>query len=276
MSKELNSCNRGFKYIELFLQWRGRLNTKNLMVSLDISRQSASKIIAAYKNLHPNTLSYNASKKSYEPTDQFVPKIEGNSLQKYVSLFHQGLYPLSASIILDSGHSSPSPDIVRAIVRAIELHQRLDIAYASINSPSFEERIIAPHALIYDGRRWHARAWCEKNQKFRDFVITRIREVFSIEGETEYCQSCDEGWNTWVDIIVKPDPRLSEECKSIVAMDYDMKVDTFGILKRTYKVRGAMVLYWLQQLRLDTYSDKPESQQIILSDECINMIEKWI
>jgi predicted DNA-binding transcriptional regulator YafY len=143
-------------------------------------------------------------------------------------------------------------------------------------SPEFEERIISPHTLIYDGSRWHVRAWCEKNQGYRDFVLTRIREVFGIEGSSQYGLELDKGWNTWVDLSIEPDPRLNEARRNIVAMDYGMSVDTSEKLRRTYRVREALVIYWLQQLRLDRYNDRAEVQQIVLSDTSLADAERWI
>jgi predicted DNA-binding transcriptional regulator YafY len=178
--------------------------------------------------------------------------------------------------MLASGQCSPSPQILRPILNAIENHQRLDVFYASIASPEFEERIISPHTLIYDGSRWHVRAWCEKNQGYRDFVLTRIREVFGIEGSSQYGLELDKGWNTWVDLSIEPDPRLNEARRNIVAMDYGMSVDTSEKLRRTYRVREALVIYWLQQLRLDRYNDRAEVQQIVLSDTSLADAERWI
>jgi hypothetical protein len=273
---QVSHQNDAFKYIELLLQWRGRLNTGDLMTRMGISRQSASKAISSYKKLYPNTLNYNAREKRYEPAEEFLLEFTSGSFQEYISLFHGELSNSLSTSFLPSTHRPPSPYIVRPILNAIENHQRLDVFYASISSPEFEERIISPHSLIYDGSRWHVRAWCEKNQQFRDFVLTRIKEVFGIEGNTRFGLELDKGWNTWVDLSIEPDPRLSDARRNIVAMDYGMEIDASGRLKRTYRVREALVIYWLQQLRLDRYSDCPEAQQIVLSDSCLEDVERWV
>lgn len=275
-SEQISHQNSAFKYIELLLMWRGKLNTGDLMVRMGISRQSASKAISNYKELHPNTLNYNASEKRYEPAEEFLPEFTSGSFQEYISLFHGELSDSLSTSFLPSTHRPPSPYIVRPIINAIENHQRLDVFYASISSPEFEERIISPHSLIYDGSRWHVRAWCEKNQQFRDFVLTRIKEVFGLEGDTRFGIELDKGWNTWVDLSIEADPRLSEARREIIAMDYGMTADASGQLKRTYRVRGALIIYWLQQLRLDRYSDKAESQQIVLSGSSIKVVESWM
>jgi hypothetical protein len=264
------------KHIELLLQWRGRLNTGDLIESLGITRQSASKLITSYKELYPNAVSYNAQVKSYEPTPKFSPRLTDGNFQEYLSIFQRESTGTLPIYMLASGQCSPSPYILRPILNAIENHQRLDVFYASISSPEFEERIISPHSLIYDGSRWHVRAWCEKNQGYRDFVLTRIREVFGIEGSSQYGLELDKVWNTWIDLSIEPDPRLSEARRNIVAMDYGMSIDASEKLRRTYRVREALVIYWLQQLRLDRYNDRAEVQQIVLSDTSLADAERWI
>lgn len=46
-SEQVSHQNSAFKYIELLLMWRGKLNTGDLMVRMGISRQSASKAVYA-------------------------------------------------------------------------------------------------------------------------------------------------------------------------------------------------------------------------------------
>ncbi len=162
---------------------------------------------------------------------------------------------------------APDPKLVRQLLRAISQKQRIDIGYASINTPDYEDRIISPHSLINDGARWHTRAWCEKNQEFRDFVLSRINAIHNIEGQASKSQNDDKLWNTLVQFNIEPDPRLSAERQRIVALDYDMNTTLDGRHKRTYKVRAALLIYWLQHLRLDRYREKAEAQQIIISPE---------
>ena len=38
-------------------------------------------------------------------------------------------------------------------------------------------RRITPHAFGYDGFRWHVRAYCHLDNKFKDFLLPRILEV---------------------------------------------------------------------------------------------------
>ena len=274
---------QAFHAIELVLQWEGRLNTSHLMKLLAITRQSSSRLINDYKARYPEHLTYNASLKCYEPTEQSRPTLFSAGLENYINLMADrfcdyGSDAVGESTVLRmvSGHHSPSSLIVRPIIQAIRHQLRLDVAYASITSPDFEERIICPHTLINDGHRWHVRAWCEKNQDYRDFVLTRIRNVFDAEGKSLHGREHDQGWNTWVTFSIEPDPRLDAARRRIVAMDYGMTVDVSGNLTREYSVRAALLIYWLQQLRVDRYRERTEAQQIILTSQSRTDLEPWL
>lgn len=272
-----------FERIELIVQWEGRLNTRHLTEALGVTRQTASRFISAYKKSAPNNLVENKSLRCYEPSSEFVPLLGAAPLEDYAALFFGVMNPEKSEWVfgnsiwrLGNCQRSLSPGVVRPIIQAIHGGFRVDIAYASISNPDFEERIISPHALLHDGHRWHVRAWCEKNQAFRDFVLTRIRDVFNREGAAEMTAADDEAWNTWVSFSIEVDSRLSEAQRTIVALDYGMSEDDDGTMRRQYTVRGALVLYWLQQLRVDRYRERAEAQQIILSSSSQRVVERWL
>lgn len=164
---------------------------------------------------------------------------------------------------------------MRAIFTAIERKQRIDIGYASVSSPDFEERIISPHSLVYDGHRWHTRAWCEKNLAFRDFVLTRINNVIELEGDAEKTSQDDNAWNTWLSFDIQPDPRLDQTKQRIIALDYGMDINA-NTPKKTLTVRAATLLYWLAYLRLSHQHDIPEAQQIVISPNSQKELKKWL
>lgn len=272
-----------FERIELIVQWEGRFNTQHLTKALGVTRQTASRLIAAYKKFAPNNLKLNERLRCYEPTSDFVLTMGFALLEDYAALSMGVMSPCESNGALGENvwrlgncQRNLSPEVVRPIVQAIQGRYRLDIAYASISNPDFEERIISPHTLLHDGHRWHVRAWCEKNKAFRDFVLTRIRDVFNREGAAEMTAADDDAWNTWVSFSIEADPRLSDAQRKIVALDYGMSTDGDGKMQRQYTVRGALLLYWLQQLRVDRYRERAEAQQIILSSSSQRVVERWL
>ena len=164
---------------------------------------------------------------------------------------------------------------MRKIFAAIYNQQRIDIGYASVNSPEFDERIISPHSLIFDGLRWHTRAWCEKNGAFRDFVLTRITDVIEHEGSAVKTREDDEEWNTWLSFDIEPDPRLDQARQKIIALDYGMNINAKNI-KRTLTVRAATLLYWLTHLRVEFEHNDPRAQQIVVSADSKKYLKKWL
>ena len=74
-----------------------------------------------------------------------------------------------------------------------------------MSSPEPKWRWFSPHALGFDGFRWHARAWCHNRKEFRDFVLARILEI----GETrpaEIDPADDAGWQREVTLKLAPHP----------------------------------------------------------------------
>ena len=70
--------------------------------------------------------------------------------------------------------------------------------------------------------RWHVRAYCE-NREYRDFVLSRLRGAPELmDGETENGISDDDQWNSEVNVIIKPDERLTLMQKAIIEADFGM------------------------------------------------------
>ncbi len=63
------------------------------------------------------------------------------------------------------------PLVLRAVLFAIRGRESLDVAYQSMSRPEPVRRIIEPHALAYDGFRWHTRAFDRESGEFRDSLL---------------------------------------------------------------------------------------------------------
>ncbi|MEH6396798.1 MAG: WYL domain-containing protein [Pseudoalteromonas sp.] len=169
-------CQRRFHFIELIVHWEGRLTTNHLQKHFAISRSSASNIIQDYVRFHPDFLRYNSSLKGYQATEYFNPCLNELDLSAYLKIAKQSEDTVSWQQFtwLNSPLADIAPKKVRGVLQALNSQLRVDVGYASVSSPDFEARIISPHNLVFDGMRWHVRAYCEKNRDFRDFVLTRF------------------------------------------------------------------------------------------------------
>ena len=258
---------QAYRLIEQVALWEGRITTNTLQDAFGCSRTTASPIIQSYLDACPENLMYCTKSRGYLPTEQFVPRYSTGTLEEYTQLKSPSVSEIPA-YPMQMLQRRPDPAIVRAILKAIDQKQRLDISYASFTSPEDGDRIISPHKLVNDGTRWHVRAWCEKNQDFRDFVLSRIQAVYGREGKATADASDDEGWNHELTVTIEPDMRLTEAQQKLVALDYDMEQTCTGGYQRSYEVRRALLIYTLQNLRLDRPRERGEAQQIMLTPEC--------
>ena len=75
--------------------------------------------------------------------------------------------------------------VERMVLLAAGAGEKLRVKYASVNSGKSSWRDLCPRAFGWDGRRWHARAFCLENDGRRDFVLGRIEEAEWPEGEAK-------------------------------------------------------------------------------------------
>ena len=271
-----------YRLIETVAWWEGRLTTGHLIQSFGISRQQASKDINTYITEHaPRNLTYDKQLKGYVPSKQFKPLFIDDSASAYLHLLYQNneRAPHIEGLALAYAHTkvlevpdrSIKPEILRPLLKACREHQRLDIDYVSLNNPAPEGRLIAPHTLVYTGMRWHARAYCEKNGQYRDFVLSRLRGAPILEGKSKNVIEEDEAWNAEVTMVIEPDSRLTDEQKAIIEAD-------FGMLNGQLLIptRRALVKYVLQRYQIDPtkMEPRPEAQQIVVKN--LGELEPWL
>lgn len=263
-----------YRYIETIALWEGRLTTRHLCETFGIGRQQASKDINTYlREVGPNNLYYDKFLKGYRPTDRFVPAVTQGVADEYLHLMARNneLSNMFDSLKLGSANvevlSVPlrdvRPELLRPLVLAARQQRRLEVDYVSIHSPDRDGRVIVPHTLVHTGLRWHVRAWCEKNQDYRDFVLSRFRGEAEIMDASDHGHEDDLRWHQQVTIHIVPDSRLNIEQREVVAHDYGMEEGVLNV-----STRGALVQYALQALRIDTsvIQLKPEAQQITVEN----------
>lgn len=273
--KEGNSIvdQKRFAFIELILIWEGRVQIKHIATQFELSEKLANHILQKYKNLYPDNVLYQGSNDCYQVTQSMVAQFTNGSLQEYMQ-FMGGDEIVSS---LELPNRNLHPEIIRPILQAIREQRRLQIGYASVSTPEFSIRVIQPHHLVFDGMRWHVRGFCEKNDNYRDFVLSRFQSHSPAEllNDADHFDIQDEAWNTLLDVSFMPDPRLDENRARIIALDYDM-TDTLKGYRKTTKVRAAMLMYWVQRMGLNQYNNNPQAQQIILTSESEQVLKQHL
>ena len=147
--------------------------------------------------------------------------------------------------VLDVPSRHVDPAIVRGLVQAARNQLRVDVDYASLSSEVVSGRNIVPHTLIYDGIRWHVRAYCEKRGEYLDFVMSRFRGVPDLLDASPHGREQDAEWNTQVEVVVIPNPCLTPGQQAIIAMDYAMQD---GQLRFTQRL--PLVYYALDRMQV--------------------------
>ncbi len=269
MSKDLL---QRFNFIEQVAWWEGKINSSHIIEQFNLSRQSASKVLQQYKHQKPHNLHYDDSIKGYIPSDHFNAEQDLNNFSEYLAITSQSHTTVSHFFHeVDAPLRNINPLQVRPILRAIREKLAIDIGYISLSSPDYLERIISPHSLIFDGLRWHVRAYCHKNEAFRDFTLSRFNATAEFEGTALKTIIDDLRWNTFVEIVIQPDPRLSAKQQQIIAHDFQMENQ-----QKRITIRSALVNYLLLRLRLDSYKNTPEEQQIVLTTASRKAIQPYL
>lgn len=271
-----------YRFIECIALWEGRLTTRHLVETFGIGRQQASKDINTYNNdVAPNNLRYDKFLKGYEPSEHFRPKVTLGLAEEYLQLLanRSELHRTFSSMALPQGHTeilepSPrpvSPALLRPLLQAAREQQRIEVDYVSLNNPDREGRIIAPHTLVWTGLRWHVRGWCEKNQDFRDFVLSRFRGEPELLGPASQGGEEDADWHRMIELVLIPDPRLTDDQQAVVANDFGMDKH---VLRLTVRARLASYLLQLLNVNAGDSLDDPRAQQVVISNK--QQISDWL
>lgn len=248
--------DRRLEFIDSRLYWEGRLNRADLTDFFSISVPQASLDFAEYQARAPGNMAYDRGEKAYLAADGFAPILTDGSSTRYLAELYAlttGAIPadlsflgaLPASDVVRHPTRLVSAPLLRQVLRAINTQNALEITYQTIARPEPDRRVISPHALAYDGYRWHIRAYCHNRRSFRDFLFARILEC---EGPKAWLQVKvrDEEWETPVTIAIGPNPALEEGRRRVIALDYGMTDGRLDI-----STRLSLAFYLLKRLGLD-------------------------
>ncbi|WP_108485586.1 WYL domain-containing protein [Oceaniglobus ichthyenteri] len=259
------------EFIEFRLFWEGHVNRSDLMEQFGLSVNQASADLNRYIGLAPDNMVYDKSARTYVPGPDYTPCFLKPDASRYLAQLRSladGIMDGDDTWIaeLPSYDAAPTPArgvnpiTLRSVVGAIRRSEAIEVKYQSLSRPEPSWRWIAPHAIGFDGFRWHTRAFCKTDEVFKDFLLSRILQTGGVEA-SDLTDASDADWQQHVTLEIGPHPELSENQKKVIALDYGMRGG-----KSKIKVRQALLYYALKRLGLDTdpSARKPEEQQIIL------------
>lgn len=273
---------RRIAFIDLRLQYDGRLNRKDLIDFFGISVPQASSDLAEYAKIAPDNMEYDASARAYIARPGFTP-VSGRATSSHYLFELYGLarellardesfigYAPVTGIVATPARPLAATEIAEW-VRAIRDGDVVAGRYQSMDADMPRGVRVSPHALGYDGLRWHVRAYCHTRSLFRDFAIGRFEILKTEPGSALIDATSDLGWVTEVGVRLVPHPGLTASQRLAVAKDYAMQD---GVL--VLRCRKAMLFYTLRHLNLESLEiqSDPARQHVIVENH--QEVAQWI
>lgn len=244
------------------------------MEAFGVSVNQASTDLNRYIGMAADNIAYDKSARTYIRGQKFNPLFLKPDASRYLSQLRSvadGILDRADAWIgqLPPYDAAPTPvrgvhaDTLRCIIAAIHRSESIEVKYQSLSRPEPRWRWIAPHAIGFDGFRWHARAFCLTDRSFKDFLLSRIIETRGNQA-SDIGAEADLDWNESVVLEIGPHPDLSETQQTVIALDYGMRGG-----KAYIPVRKALLYYALKRLGLDTdhATRRPQDQQIVLLNQ---------
>jgi predicted DNA-binding transcriptional regulator YafY len=261
------------EFIEFRLFWDGGVRRGDLISRFNVSTPQASTDLANYRELAPENMEYDATQKRYVATAAFAPRFLKPNADRYLvqlKAIADGVIRLDETPIiappnvdaLPIPHRRVEPRILKVLLEAIRNQRGLSVHYHSMNPkrPDAQWRSITPHAFANDGLRWHIRAFCHEDRRFKDFILSRFLDIGQQEPAGAKAAT-DTDWFSTFDVVLVPNPRLSEGQQRMIAFDYDMPDGQL-----TLPVRCALLYYFNKRLRLDVAPavDEPKETPVVV------------
>ncbi len=265
------SVERRLEFIEFRLFWEGRVNRSDLVDFFGISVPQASADLGRYQEVAKQNLVYDKRAKSYLVTREFKPVLLELDAQRYLAqlrLIANGILPKEESWLgwvppyatVPSIARRVDPLKLRKVLDVIRTGSAIHVEYQSLSRPDPLWRWLTPHALAFDGFRWHVRAWCHTRNRFQDFVFARMLSLDETRPDqinAEY----DVEWQRFLTFRIGPHPDLGKAARKAIELDYGMQQGEISV-----ETRISLSFYLERRLGLDFKPEevRPERQQIVL------------
>lgn len=246
------------EFIEFRLFWEGGINRSDIVGQFGVSVPQASHDLRHYQQIAPRNLIYDKSSKRYVSSVDFKPVLSVPKAADYLTQLGSredehaigGYSWLSDPPPVDFmplPYRSVSVNVLREVLSAVPARTSLEIDYQTMGESQRgpKRRWITPHAFAHDGTRWHVRAYCHIDDKFKDFLLSRILSIHD-SGQAGAAPDDDHLWHDHLLVVFVPNPELPELQQRMVAIDYDMKENRLEMW-----VRKALLYYFARHFRLD-------------------------
>lgn len=263
---------RRLEFVEFRLFWEGGVNRADIVNEFGVSVPQASKDLTLYQEQAPSNIVYDRSGKRYLASDTFRPRFIELDAAAYLDRLAppstigadpgSGIHATLVADRLPIPQRRIASNSLRSLLAAVRGNRSIEILYQSMSEARPEPlwRRVSPHAFASDGLRWHARAYCHIDQKFKDFILSRCLDCRDLGEAGSFAQS-DELWNSFFQVVLIPNPALTSSRQEIIAQDFAM-VDGRVVVP----VRRAMLYYFSKRLRLDLALSDPRETPVVVSN----------
>ena len=272
---------RRLTFIDVRLQYDGRINRSDLIDFFAISVPQATADLKRYQELAPGNVTYDPRLRVYVTLKSFEPVFAHRTASLYLDDLARlarkminstesfvGFIPPTGVVATPARAITPSE--VATLVQAIRDKVTLKVVYQSMDMPEPSNWTISPHAVGLDGLRWHTRAWCHTRNIFRDFAIGRLKVLEAVPDIDGPSPDSDEGWTTHVPVILVPHPDLSPSQREMVMRDYEMENG-----RTVLDCRKAMLFYTLRHLNLESAELKDAARQHVVVENRDD-VNRWV
>jgi len=182
------SIRQRLEFIEFRLFWERHVNRIDVMQQFSVSVNQAPLDLNRYIAVAPGNMLYDKSLRTYVRTSGIVCRLRELDAAHYLAqmcLISDKVLEEDSYWIPDlPPYASTPPPVrgvehveLRSVIDAIRRTDAIEVKYQSLSHPAPRWRWIAPHAIAFDGFRWHARAFCLIDECFKDFLLSRILEI---------------------------------------------------------------------------------------------------
>lgn len=250
------------QFIEAMLIWDGSVQRRDVCEVFDVTPNHLTRDIKRYRTYHKDALEYDVESRAYRQGRMFKPLLASGSAEEYLALLQAYSASQSSSVVPAMGYVAHAetvptligviePDVLRFIMHALRYETGLSIIYQSFTDPNPVARTIWPHTLVYTGERWHARAYDDRRQAFRDFVLSRCGNATRNSAPRPVVDTDDLLWREFETVEVVPASRLSPTQRAAIAKEFGMTEDATGAFVWSQPIRKSLVGYFLTRYRLE-------------------------
>jgi predicted DNA-binding transcriptional regulator YafY len=266
---------RRLEFIEFRLFWEGGVNRSDIVDEFGVSVPQASKDLTLYQGHAPDNILYDRSQKRYFASEKFQPKfisLDADAYLDHLTAESQSIRAERPEATVNSfgAYKLPipqrriEPEVLRALLSCMRGNGSIEILYQSMSATRPEPiwRRISPHAFGSDGLRWHTRAFCHIDQKFKDFILSRCMGA-RLPDAAGASASDDPFWAKYFSVVLCPNPHLTADQQKVIAGDFAMENGEVAV-----PVRRALLYYFSKRLRLDVADrfDDPSEAPVVVKN----------